>query len=913
MKKESFEVLHFFTFLFSLFLFPSAANAAGALPTAAVEVRTDWVGANRNRDNWSMWSDSMNAAYENGVLKLRVRPGKDKAELFPEYAHPGFPVPKKDAAAFVVKSDREVPGGKVRLIFEDVAKGRRYSRAKRLEMLLTAEAPWTRDARIDCKLPATNGYHLCGVAFEANEEAMKTPIAFYGIDQIRSTLLAGALELDAVCPTTFHCIRPDRGETVALVFRNASGADGEWIGKATLTDFFGREVTLPVDLKLSAGCERRLAVPELPGKGVWHVKAELSCEGVWAEYATSFAVLDYQGPTEPYADGVPRIGNNIQFEYCSPFDREVQLNAMVAAGMKIARIDARWAVPSLASRGKFDFSTMDEYVGELRGRGIAIDAITRSNEGWKEGKDELRKRQRELMRRLSRRYAGKIAYWEMGNEQDHHVNGADGYPLDLAIEEMKGYCEGVRAGDPLARPIFGGFAAESSSRQPPQGTRKGFQEGLMTNGIGFVGAHATHMHSPIREYIGKADWVNHWRKDLGVKAPWFCNETALSCTLWGESAVAEAVWQKIAYSLALGAADYCWFTMRATGFMPNDREQGYGLLTTDYHPRASYASFAALTSLIGGFAAQEPIRRGKDRFVLRFDGVRRNKSEIVFIGWDFLADEPVDLSFATDAKEAYAVDLMGNRTRLPVRKGKVAWQLGRRPSALVLRDVGKAEPGKEVFEDLKLKLKRIVPAADRASAQVELKMDDVSQVHDIFDAYPPQQYRCWNWWYDLVTQVKFYRSGSKITVCAEVSDERHELDAKNALEGDSVLFVLGGWQVLASYEGEKRTVQVLKHPKGMDPTGSEKLFDLKVKVTPKMGVHSMPLATYELTFDPASLGFGKTGAIPFNIRVYDNDFGESCDAWMEWSPLDEEPRVFINVSASQVSSAHVGSEIGVSL
>ena len=76
--------------------------------------------------------------------------------------------------------------------------------------------------------------------------------------------------------------------------------------------------------------------------------------------------------------------------------------------------------------------------------------------------------------------------------------------------------------------------------------------------------------------------------------PWIANETAMSTTGGAEIEVAVTVWKKTLYAWAKGAVDYVWYNLRAAGWCSSDNEQGFGLFTADWHPRAGYPAIAGL-------------------------------------------------------------------------------------------------------------------------------------------------------------------------------------------------------------------------------------------------------------------------------------------------------------------------------
>ena len=108
------------------------------------------------------------------------------------------------------------------------------------------------------------------------------------------------------------------------------------------------------------------------------------------------------------------------------------------------------------------------------------------------------------------------------------------------------------------------------------------------------------------------------------------NATALTSANGQEDEVASAVWQKIAFGWAMGARDYIWYNLREIG--PDDSERGYGLVTVDYHPRATFAAFAALTALLEGGRFDSVLSERGTRHLYRFQAP--DGRSLVVAGWD---------------------------------------------------------------------------------------------------------------------------------------------------------------------------------------------------------------------------------------------------------------------------------------
>ena len=164
--------------------------------------------------------------------------------------------------------------------------------------------------------------------------------------------------------------------------------------------------------------------------------------------------------------------------------------------------------------------------------------------------------------------------------------------------------------------------------------------------------------------------------------PWYSNETALNTAGGEEDAAARAVWQKILYAWAWGSTDYIWYNLRATGWNPSASEDSFGLVTPDYRPRATYAAFAALATLIEGGTFDARLVDADRRYIYRFH--TPGGKGLTIAGWDARLRTGEAVRIRSDARAAQAVDLMGNRVNLKAQDGVWTWTISREPSAIVL-------------------------------------------------------------------------------------------------------------------------------------------------------------------------------------------------------------------------------------
>jgi hypothetical protein len=159
--------------------------------------------------------------------------------------------------------------------------------------------------------------------------------------------------------------------------------------------------------------------------------------------------------------------------------------------------------------------------------------------------------------------------------------------------------------------------------------------------------------------------------------------------VWGERDAAVAVWKKILWAWAHGSVDYIWYNLRATGWDPKNPEHCYGLVTADFFPRDSYVAFAALSSTVGGGEFRRTIIDTDSRFVFEF----RKGNDLILAAWDESGLADVKVPVETDARRACRVDLMGNKTEVPLKDGRTMLAIAFEPSALVLEGAAFASVG----------------------------------------------------------------------------------------------------------------------------------------------------------------------------------------------------------------------------
>jgi len=323
----------------------------------------------------------------------------------------------------------------------------------------------------------------------------------------------------------------------------------------------------------------------------------------------------------------------------------------------------------------------------------------------------------------------------------------------------------------------------------------------MLGARGFYDVYPMHMHGRFpyfRERMVNAFF--RFRKENGLDGvPWFANETALSSSRGKEDLVAETVFKKILWSQAHGSTDYIWYNLIATGPDPNNGEHGYGLMTHDFHPRAGYAAFAALSAAYGGLSRDGILVSRRAREVFRFKGVRNGVKTVAVAGWDDEEPGSREVRFRTDAGRAFAVDLMGNRDELEIRDGIVRWRLTREPSGVLFEGAESAECDDVSLEEFSL------PKTDRLSVLAgrprdhdpDIVLGRAEQVVEFWQADPSKEHRLWRGENDLSADIRLGRDkDGSVMILSEVRDDCDipcgDGSAGHEAKGDVLQLMLAG-------------------------------------------------------------------------------------------------------------------------
>ena len=628
--------------------------------------------------------------------------------------------------------------------------------------------------------------------------------------------VAETLSLDVETGNPLHVVRTNLAERAVLVFSNRCGRAGKWAGALTVKNGNGRTIEKNLSFALNAYATHRVALSNpLPEMGVWGVNAELSCDdGTIAACSTRFAQIDHHAVTPKLQYGKFRFGVVYHITNYDEKDRAVTLDALTAMGAKIARVGGLWYYHYEYEKGRADWSVADRIVNDLERRGVAICGGCYANPPWAMRADGSKAPgfgaaapgfQGAFMEKLAQRFGGRIDYYEIGNEWD--LKTAADMTIDEAVRVTRECAEAIKRGCPAARVIPCGWAVESSGH--PMVRQKGFQERVMKECKDILAAHPIHVHGPWAMHVTRMNEFFAMRGKEGISLPWFANETAVTSVYGREQSAAETLWRKIVWSWAHGSTDYCWYNLRATPGDENNAEQGYGLLTRDYHPRAGFAAFSALSALLAGHDFKEMFEDKSGRAAYAFRGMRGDAEEQVFVAWDRLGGEGFPLRVRIVRDEARplqvaTVDMYGNRAELESRGDEAVWHVEARPCALVVRGAARCDVAKECLAAGGPARRRIRCGNGEPSHRAaELTLDDYAQVTEIFQANPELLHRLWKGVDDASAAVWFTRETEFVHVFVVVTDD---VDAKE----DAVAIRING-QVPIHMDRLTRTGLVTKY------------------------------------------------------------------------------------------------------
>ena len=750
------------------------------------------------------------------------------------------------------------------------------------------------ETRFRTKLNPAKRYQIKMIGIRREEkECAPWKIRFASLRGVFNTPNAEALRVEAETGNPLHIVREGRNEKPVLIVRNAAQDRIAAHGVLKMKGFYGDSFDLPVGVSLDGGQAAEIPVADGVKKGVWKIGGELTADdGSVAKVDTRFAVMDCHGKTPKQPRGTFRLGVHWHIQRYSDEDRRLTAAAMVACGAKLMRADiANMASIQGGGPDSWDFARSDALMETIEANGLSVDAIifrtpkwaampenlTNSNwRAWSLGRPVPGTFER-LCTGLARHYGTRIDYYEIGNEWDL-PSFFPGTREEAVAILREGY-RGVKRGNPDCCVIPCGWAAPYVGHG-----NVGMHEAILRNCSDCFDVHAIHRHGPFPKYVESIHRFFELRKRMGVSGkPWFSNETALT-SVWSERDAALTVWKKILWAWANGSVDYIWYNLKGSGWDPKDPEQGYGLITADFRPRDTYVAFSALATVVGGAKFRRKVFDGDGRYWFEFE----KEGAMVLTPW--IDANGLDVSVRTDADSAVRVDVMGNRSRLPVANGKVSFRVSREPCAIVLGHATFADADEPSVRALKpAEPATVVIPPDSPGRKPDFVLDRPEQVHDFFEGNPAEVKRLWSGPKDNSAKVWLAKDVRGLRIRVEVEDDRHWQPYCGAeqYKGDDVQVELaapgrrGRWEFgFAHRDGGSTEVHCWAVPDGYDAAEAAAWVELS---TGREGT----VTRYDALI-PYAEAEGYTekmleDGILFSMMVNDND-GDGRDATIEIAP-----------------------------
>lgn len=522
-----------------------------------------------------------------------------------------------------------------------------------------------------------------------------------GMEAVENGSQAAALEVKLSGDNPFLIQEPGTEKKFRLKVRNLSDQPLTSELKVHLEDYFRTQVDRRFQLSLAPDETRVLPLTDsLPRQGVWYGRYEVGkcADGSRRIGDFHLANMPMGRPTPLPQPGEFLFGMNCHFSYWNDYNFNLALQAMIAAHVKLVRAAVYWDHIQYAP-DKFRWEYADRLVNSLQKSGIAHNWCVYPVPKWAVPENVRDKGYSvfsrtapmpglygKFMEILAERYRGKVRYYEVWNEADLLKT----ITVDDYIRVLREGYEGVKKSDPGALVTTTGFA---SLVHPA--VRKNFQRDVLRQARGFYDVHALHEHGGFGWYASIIDnQVLPLRRRLGVTAPWYANETAVTSAGGQDRMQAETVFKKILFSFARGSASYIWYNLRSKGRNPNNAEHCYGLMTADFQPKFGYGVFSALAGLYAGVKFYGDLSPFPGQYCFRF----RDNRRILLAAWNeapSLGTTPMVVR--TDGTEAFLVDLFGNRRKLQQENGIVVFPVGTVPGSLELPGATRAEYGHRVL------------------------------------------------------------------------------------------------------------------------------------------------------------------------------------------------------------------------
>lgn len=513
-----------------------------------------------------------------------------------------------------------------------------------------------------------------------------------------------AVDFDIETGTAPRVLRKGAQDNLQISFNNNAPRAGDFAFDLQFTHNSGLAFREKVSAKINSGETFRFTPKWHPNLlGHWTVNATISEAKVPSTRVVqrSFAYLIPAGPR------MDRSGKGFLFGMCagsvrySTAEAEKEAETAWLCGVQIMRDNSCWYhIQPEPNEWRWEFS--DERLERFQKRGIELQQILgfaprwavqdpfRQSSNymiWSRGVPEYDK-WRIYVREISRRYKGKIRFWEIWNEPDL-ISFFRGTPEQFA-ELQKIAWDELKKTDPSNRVMSGGFAT-LADMPAFRRTDPYFYRHALEKTKGFFDIHANHDHGSFNIYVDVMEKrFFPTRRELGVSEPWYATETADPSYQGppGEYKQALQLFKKLIYSWAHGAIAYNWYNLRNNGFDHQDLEHNFGMITFDFYPKMIYPVYNQLAATYTG---AKFVRQLSADDLWAFEFRKGDNTLLAYWGKDEFNKSSNSYLLQSNGTSAVHIDMMENRTPLEFKNSLLLLQGSAEPGTIELSSSSKME------------------------------------------------------------------------------------------------------------------------------------------------------------------------------------------------------------------------------
>lgn len=498
--------------------------------------------------------------------------------------------------------------------------------------------------------------------------------SFFTLPLLCAALLLPAAEirLETGRGTPIHVLTPGDESRLGVRIVNDGAAKERFSLEYSLADFDGSELGGGRSaFVLASGETEFVPLPKPDRYGVRSVTVNLTgtVTGTSSK-RMSYCYMVPTGPTPGMAKGF-LFGICVHTQRFPPAEQEREAMAAAWCGAKVFREDIGWCNVE-RRRGEWDWSAYDRLIALYEKYGLELQGIYAWVPEWAApefNRNGCPEAWREYIRRFAVRYRDRVRYMEVWNEPDINTFGdkPERYLqlMRIAYRETRIHAPGITV-------MTGGFSGMVTTARQTAFVRR-----ILDQGKGSYDAIAFHGHGSLSSYLTHLEPLLAAKREFGIAAPWYANETAEPSNWSGEEGQALTLFKKLLVSWSRGAIGYNWYDLRNDGDNPEEAEHNYGMLTQEFYPKPVYGVY---NMLAGVFREAKFIRNAKPGQSRQAYLFRDRQGAFLLPAWN---DEPGETLFAVSGgNRASRIDLFGNETPLSVLDGITAFAVGDRPAIL---------------------------------------------------------------------------------------------------------------------------------------------------------------------------------------------------------------------------------------